>query len=268
MPAAAPRPVAPAAPVRSVASSQAPTASPKVVQRPVQAARAVRVAAVVPPDSKAAYAFRPDAADYYPAASAAAGESGIAKVRLCYDDRGSVIASTLAQGSGFASLDDAAVAMGWRFRMKPAVEGGVAKADCVIVPVKFQATGVASTAAAPQPAMPVAMPVAASVPPTDTVAGIAFRPDAADYYPNVSLTAGEEGIVKLRLCYTETGKVIESTVAEASAFPRLDDAAVRMGKQFRFRPAVTGGVPKADCAVVPVRFTRAGSSRHDDAAGQ
>jgi TonB family protein len=107
-------------------------------------------------------------------------------------------------------------------------------------------------AGAPPPARPVRV---AAVIPADTRVTYAFRPDPADYYPAASMAAGEQGIALVRLCYDEIGKVVESTLAEGSGFPRLDEAAVRMGKQFRFKPAMAGGVPRPDCVVVPVRFS-------------
>lgn len=252
-------------PLRLVAATaEAPTvvliAAPTL--QPRQPAQAVRVATVITADSRPGIAYRPDAADYYPAGSMAAGEQGIARVHLCYDGTGKVTGSTLAEGTGFARLDDAAVNMGRRFRFRPALVDGVAKADCLVVPVRFSSTLDAATAPVPTRVMPVATQASTPVPVTDTVAGIAYRPDAADFYPNVSIVAGEQGIVRLRLCYDETGRVVEPTVADGSGFKRLDDAALHMGKLFRMKPAVEGGLPKAGCVVVPVLF----SSQPDDAA--
>jgi TonB family protein len=84
--------------------------------------------------------------------------------------------------------------------------------------------------------------------------GYAFRPDPADYYPSASRAVGEGGVVKVRLCYDEKGKTIESALEESSGFSRLDEAAVRFGKAVRFNPGVVDGQPQSDCVVVPVRF--------------
>jgi protein TonB len=85
------------------------------------------------------------------------------------------------------------------------------------------------------------------------------KPDTADYYPNPSRTAGEEGLVKIRLCYDLKGAVGESTLSETSKFPRLDEAAVRMGKRFKIRPGSTDGKLEAGCVVIPVRFSLKGT---------
>jgi protein TonB len=101
--------------------------------------------------------------------------------------------------------------------------------------------------------------VAPPRPVASTKASYAFKPDPQDFYPGASRSAGEEGVSKIRLCYDVKGKVNESTLAETSKYPKLDDAAVRMGKQFRLKPGTIEGKPQADCVVVPVRFSLKGT---------
>lgn len=240
----------PAQPQPSAVATPRPLPAPmpaRSSEQPQRRPQPVRVANAVPPDSKASYAFWPDVADYYPGESSEAGEQGLAKIRLCYDQAGLVTASTLVAGTGFARLDDSAVRMGWQFRMKPAVVNGVPRADCMVVPVRFSA---------PAHAVKVA-----SATPADSAPRIAFMPDAGDFYPAASGAAGEEGMARLRLCYDTTGKVNEATVAMSTGFPRLDDAAVRVGRLFRVAPAVVSGTPQPGCIVAPVRFSaKAGDS--------
>ncbi|HTQ36827.1 MAG TPA: energy transducer TonB [Steroidobacteraceae bacterium] len=81
------------------------------------------------------------------------------------------------------------------------------------------------------------------------------KPDIEDFYPRESKSAGEEGVVKIKLCWDVKGKVLESSLAETSSHPRLDEAAVRMGKQFRLKPGTEDGRPVAACAPQPVRFS-------------
>jgi periplasmic protein TonB len=84
------------------------------------------------------------------------------------------------------------------------------------------------------------------------------KPDTADFYPTQSRSLQEEGLVKIRLCYDLKGKVNESTLSESSKFPKLDEAAVRMGKLFQIKPGSTDGKVEAGCVVIPVRFSLKG----------
>jgi TonB family protein len=83
----------------------------------------------------------------------------------------------------------------------------------------------------------------------------ARTPLVEDYYPPTSRVLGEQGKVKLRLCYDEQGKVIASTLEQSSTFKRIDDAAVKMGKAYRIKPNVINGQPQSGCTLVPVEFS-------------
>lgn len=89
-----------------------------------------------------------------------------------------------------------------------------------------------------------------------TSAAVSRRPDILDFYPPASINLGEEGVVRVRICYGTNGVVTgDPTVEESSSFRRLDEAAVKYGRQMRFKPATEDGQPIAACAVQPVRFT-------------
>ncbi len=98
--------------------------------------------------------------------------------------------------------------------------------------------------------MGVAAASAAEPPPR-----FAFKPLVADYYPPTSIVLEEQGTVMIRLCHNESGRITASTLDQSSGFQRLDQAAIRMGRQFRFIPRVTNGQPQPDCVVVPVKFS-------------
>lgn len=111
------------------------------------------------------------------------------------------------------------------------------------------------------------MRVLAATAPTDPSAGagnprgmLIFRPDIDDYYPAASRSQGEQGKVELRLCYDENGRVRESSLQTSSGFPRLDEAAVRMGRLYRYKPVVVDGAPQPGCVVQAVSFGDAPSS--------
>lgn len=74
-------------------------------------------------------------------------------------------------------------------------------------------------------------------------------------YPPAARRAGEEGVVMLQLYVTEDGRVAEVKVAKSSGFPRLDEAAERDARRWRFLPATRGGEPVAYWLTVPVRYS-------------
>ena len=61
----------------------------------------------------------------YPSESRAAGEQGTVSLRITVNAEGRPTAVSVARSSGFARLDNAAVAAGWRCRVRNAVAGAV-----------------------------------------------------------------------------------------------------------------------------------------------
>ena len=92
----------------------------------------------------------------------------------------------------------------------------------------------------------------------------ARKPLVEDYYPPTSRILKEQGTAKIRLCYDERGRVTTSMLAESSGLERLDQAAVRMGRQYWIIPRVTNGQPQPDCVVVPVMFSLQQSNEPPD----
>ena len=116
-----------------------------------------------------------------------------------------------------------------------------------------------SQSIAPAPAPPAPLPPGAITLPqhaNETApAAILFRPYPADYYPPVSARTGEQGRVVIRMCFNANGRVTTSEVVKSSGYPRLDEAAVKMGRHYRFRPAMMGTKPLEDCVAQPVTFS-------------
>lgn len=100
----------------------------------------------------------------------------------------------------------------------------------------------------PSPPQPVARPV------NRVSAKVTYQPDLRDFYPSVSINLKEEGNVKVRLCVSTAGKVTDATVAEPAKYQRLNDAAVKIAKQYRFKPATEDGKPVDQCFLLPVKF--------------
>lgn len=106
------------------------------------------------------------------------------------------------------------------------------------------------------PAPPVYGPPAPPAPPAPvgTPYSVTYRPDVADVYPPTSLQLEETGRPVVRVCWDPKGKVTEVTVEEPSGKKRLDDAAIRFGKQMRFKAGTSDGQPVGGCVKQPVVF--------------
>jgi protein TonB len=82
-----------------------------------------------------------------------------------------------------------------------------------------------------------------------------YQPDISDYYPESSRRAGEEGRATIKVCVNVQGKIDSADVQTSSGFPALDQAAVRLAKASRFKPATQEGRPISNCVGLPVKFT-------------
>lgn len=80
------------------------------------------------------------------------------------------------------------------------------------------------------------------------------RPHGADSYPRESFLAKETGRTTIRICISATGAVDSVEVATTSGFPRLDRAAVSIGLDYRFRPAMLQGRAVPVCLPYGIKF--------------
>jgi periplasmic protein TonB len=72
-------------------------------------------------------------------------------------------------------------------------------------------------------------------------------------YPAESVRAHEAGRPTITICISAAGTIDSVQLAESSGFARLDQAAVDIGKEARFRPAMREGKPMPFC--LPYRIT-------------
>ncbi|MGQ3314670.1 TonB family protein, partial [Reyranella sp.] len=115
-----PQPARPAAPVEAGPQQTAPAApaGPRTVQA-----------------SQLGWRVQPNPA--YPARARRAGEQGTATIRVLVDVTGRPAQVSLAASSGHADLDQAALSAVRAAQFRPYVEGGLAQAVWVHVPIKF-----------------------------------------------------------------------------------------------------------------------------------
>jgi protein TonB len=115
-----PQPARPAAPVEAGPQQAAPAAP--AAPRTVQA-------------SQLGWLVQPNPA--YPTRARRAGEQGTATIRVLVDVTGRPAQVSLAASSGHADLDQAALSAVRAAQFRPYVEGGLAQAVWVHVPIKF-----------------------------------------------------------------------------------------------------------------------------------
>lgn len=83
---------------------------------------------------------------------------------------------------------------------------------------------------------------------------VVYQPDADPYYPSFSKRAGEQGEVVVRLIIDETGVVEDARLLQSSSYPRLDRAAIEIGKRYRFKPYVVNGTPTKISTNLLIKF--------------
>lgn len=97
------------------------------------------------------------------------------------------------------------------------------------------------------------------VPPAPIVGvRVTYAPDVNDYYPDASRRNNEEGRTAVRVCVDPRGRVASASVTGSSGHPMLDDAALKLAKAYRFKPATQAGRPVAQCVGLPIKFVLTG----------
>jgi protein TonB len=111
---------------------------------------------------------------------------------------------------------------------------------------------------APPPPITNVTTQAAPPPPRAIVPGtsvkVTFSPDPSDYYPEVSRRNGEEGRAVVKVCVNVAGKVDSAEIANTTGHPLLDEAALKVARAMKFKPATSEGKPVASCPTLPVKF--------------
>jgi periplasmic protein TonB len=79
-------------------------------------------------------------------------------------------------------------------------------------------------------------------------------PDSQDRYPRASIRRGESGRTVVKICISANGTVESVEVAESSGYARLDGAAVDIGWDYVFAPAMREGKPVPVCLPYGIKF--------------
>ena len=84
--------------------------------------------------------------------------------------------------------------------------------------------------------------------------GVKGMSNPAPRYPYKSRARGEQGKVILRVVVNRKGRADEVTVVESSGFSRLDKAATKAVRKWRFQPARNNGLTARGVVQVPISF--------------
>jgi periplasmic protein TonB len=81
-----------------------------------------------------------------------------------------------------------------------------------------------------------------------------YVPNGRDRYPPNSIRAKESGEPIVTICISASGAIESVQIAKSSGYGRLDQAAVGIGEEARFKPAMQNGDPVAACMNYRIRF--------------
>ena len=88
-----------------------------------------------------------------------------------------------------------------------------------------------------------------------------FTSAAPDYlhnpppeYPEEARLSRQQGVVTLLVDVSPEGSVLKVSLQRSSGYRRLDEAALRVAKDWKFKPATAAGQPIRSQVEVPVRF--------------
>lgn len=118
-----------------------------------------------------------------------------------------------------------------------------------------KAKSVAPVAAPIQQTKPVPVNAQATPAPVEAPKFTAdYLSNPSPVYPRRSRLLEEEGIVKFKVHVSAQGKALSLQMVKSSGFPRLDDAAFDVVKDWRFVPAKRGNQSIDGWVIVPVSF--------------
>ena len=221
--------------------------------------RAVDVAAVdqLPSLANRAEVARSLAA-LYPPSLVASGASGTVKVRLVVDAHGRALAPRVAEASGHAALDSAALRAAERIRFVPARRGGEPQPVWVELPVSFvPPAATEATEAAPDSGV-YEMSDVEELPELLNRREVART--IARVYPPPLRDRGETGNVTVTFIMDEEGRPGKIEVEQASN-PEFAAAAREVVAMMRFRPGRVNGRAVPTRVTLPISFQLATRSR-------
>lgn len=180
----------------------------------------------------AAPRFANDCTHFYPAEAAKVGAQGVTVVSVHATSDGIVQGLRVAETSGNADLDKAALVCMTGAHVSPIKSGGVPIDADTQVQVVWQRSYFGS---AP---------------------GMIGRGGCSSWlYPPVAVRQRHEGVTTMSFTIAENGTVKNVTVSKSSGYDELDQAAIACVSQWQYRPVTQNGKPVAvDSKAVAVNW--------------
>ncbi|MGC4027841.1 MAG: energy transducer TonB [Steroidobacteraceae bacterium] len=119
----------------------------------------------------------------------------------------------------------------------------------ITLPTEAPVNTISNVTDRPRPPPPPPAPPPPAPKPQLKLNARANQPNMDDYYPPASQRLGEEGVTRVHICVGTNGRVTDAKLDGTSGFPRLDEAAVKVAKLYRF-----DAISEEVCNVLPVRF--------------
>jgi TonB family protein len=202
----------------------------------------------------------------YPPLLRDAGIGGTVLVWFFIDDEGVVRRTSLSRTSGYAALDEAALAVASIMRFSPARNRDQRVPVWVEIPIVFSLPRPAGADTMRREMQPVLPPRQAdpergirAAPPATEVARMLNRDDVLrlreSHYPPLLRDAGIGGTTVVWAYISEQGTVQRLQLHTGSGHDALDQAALRVVGAMRFEPPTADGRPAAVWYEIPVVFT-------------
>jgi TonB family protein len=179
----------------------------------------------------------------YPLLSLLSDEQGTTNLDLSLDSNGKPNAVQVSMSSGYPALDQQAVQIA---RSRWAFQAGIASSVKVAIDWTVPAS-VVNDYDIDMPARPKGVRLPAfEIDPSHKI--------GADDYPALAIRTREQGIVAVRYFVKEDSALGEIQIVQSSGKPRLDDAAIKMVKKWKFHPLIQDGKPISAWQALTVTF--------------
>jgi TonB family protein len=180
----------------------------------------------------------------YPLEAQQKGIEGKVKIKAMVDAMGKPSQVEVAQTSGDASLDQAALEAAKQMKFAPALQDGKPVEASIAFDVTF-ALGPKYEGNLPEPDDAIAV---------DVIPEMIHQ--EMPVFPQEAEQQGITGVVAIRMLVGTDGKPVRTTVAKSSGYDFLDKSALTAAEKCTFKPVVKGGQPVAVWVSYDVRFAK------------
>jgi TonB family protein len=193
----------------------------------------------------------------YPIRARQLGDTGTVWLRICVGVEGDVVDVILTKPSGSRSLDRAALRTAYKNEFEPAIQDGQPIMFWLRYSVKFEITDKRKFSAGESVDVGIDSVKYKSVSGEFIPAEVEPKMihQALPKYPPEAKEDGITGKVRVSVLVDEQGEVHEAKVAESSGSSLLDEAALEVADDNKYKPGIQSGLPVKVWVTYPVEFT-------------